>query len=152
MKHKIAISVTLVPSLLVLLAGCGGSASGNSATSKLEPTDVRPALQMLPYHLTLRQIQGPKGNTASFRGRAHGPYHTTLEFSIGIGNQPQPISVTGAGTAHVVYNEELGFVFNDDGEVARKFKTPGQWREVSRMATKVEQSLCRAANGQPCPI
>jgi hypothetical protein len=141
----------LVIIVLLIAAGCG-SASGNSASGKLKPSDVRPALRTLPYVFTLKRIQGPKANVASFRGRAHGPHDTTLEFSIGIGDSPRPVSVPGAGTRHVVWSEEAGFVFNDDGEIARKFKTTAQWREVGRMATKVEQSLCKAATGEPCPI
>lgn len=147
---KVAIPLLLIVVLLIA-AGCG-SASGGSASGKLEPGDVRPALRTLPYAFTIKRIHGPKGNIASFQGRAHGPHDTTLEFSVGIGNHPRPIPVPGAGTKHVVWNEEAGFVFNDDGEVAGKFKTAAQWREVSRMATKVEQSLCRAATREPCPV
>jgi hypothetical protein len=148
---KTSRSPLLALSLLLLAVGCG-AANGDPAIGKLEPADVRPALRTLPYDLTLKRIQGPKGNTASFRGRALGPHDTTLEFSIGIGDFPRPVSVRGAGTRHVVWNEEAGFVFNDDGEIARKFETAAQWREVGRMATKVEQSLCKAATGEPCPV
>lgn len=148
--NKVAIHF-LVAVVLLIAAGCG-SAGDVFTNGKLEPGDVRPALRTLPYAFTLKRVQGPNGNVASFRGRAHGPYDTTLEFSIGIGDKPKPIPVLGAGTGHVVWNEEAGFVFNDDGEAAGKFKTAAQWREVSRMATDVEQSLCRAATGEPCPI
>ncbi|MFL5901450.1 MAG: hypothetical protein ACJ75S_09670 [Solirubrobacterales bacterium] len=148
--NKVVIPFFVIIALLTT-AGCG-SASSESANVKLEPGDVRPALRTLPYVFALKRIHGPKGNIASFHGRAHGPHDTTLEFSIGIGEPPRPVSVPGAGTKHVVWNEEAGFVFNDDGEIARKFETAAQWREVGRTATKVEQSLCRAATGEPCPV
>lgn len=148
---KAAISLCIGLSFLLLAVGCG-AANGDPAIGKLEPADVRTALRTLPFEFALKRVREPKANIASFQGRAHGPHDTTLEFSIGIGDPPRPVPVPGAGTKHVVWNEEAGFVFNDDGEIAEKFETAAQWREVSRMATKVEQSLCRAATGEPCPI
>jgi hypothetical protein len=141
----------LAISVLLISAGCG-SASSESANGKLEPGDVRPALRTLPYVFALKRIHGPKGNVASFRGRAHGPHDTTLEFSIGVGDPPRVISVPGAGTEHAVWEGGSGFVFNDDSTVARKFKTAAQWRQVALMAAEVNESLCKAATGEPCPV
>ncbi len=119
---------------------------------KLEPSDVRSALRTLPYDFKLGRVKGPSGNTASFVGKANGPHNTTLEFSIGIGNPPSAIPVSGVGTKHVEWFDEMGFVFNDNGELVLKFKTTAQWREVARMAVDVEESLCKAATRKPCPI
>lgn len=138
-------------SLLPVASGCG-AASGDTGSGKLEPSDVRSALQTLPYRFQIKQVKGPAGNTASFAGQAHGPHHTNLEFSIGIGGPPHAVPVPGAGTKHVVWYEEMGFVFNDDSDIDWKFKTAAQWQQVARMAAKVNGSLCRAATGEPCPI
>lgn len=137
--------------LVLVSSGCG-AASGDPASGRLKPSDVRPALRTLPYKFKLRRVKGPLENIASFAGQAHGPHDTTLEFSIGIGDPPHAVSVPGAGTKHMIWYEEMGFVFNDDGEITRKFKTAAQWREVARMAAKVDESLCRVATGNPCPI
>lgn len=148
----------LVAAALALAAaasGCGGDASGDTVASgggRLEPKQVRAALSTLPYKVEVKRVQGPAGNTASFAGKAHGPHDTTLEFSIGIGDPPRPLAVPGAGTKHVEWFEEMNFVFNDDDAIGRKFKTAAQWREVAHMATEVNESLCRAATGEPCPI
>jgi hypothetical protein len=138
----------------LLCAGCGGASdeSGQSGSGKLQPADVRFALQTLPFKSKLWRVKGPAANAASFRGRALGPHNTTLEFSIGVGAQPRPIPVPGSGIRHVVWAEEFGFVFNDDSDVASKFKTPAQWRQVAIMAAEVNGSLCRAATGEPCPV
>jgi hypothetical protein len=143
----------------LLAAGCGGSNDSSGAAvatapaaHKLRPSEVRPAFRGLPYRYSLKRVARPKGNRASFLGRAHGPYGTTLEFSIGIGDPPYVVPVPGAGTLHAVWDEPSGFVFNDDSSIASKFKSPAQWREVSRMATDFEERLCLAATGEPCPI
>lgn len=150
--RKVAIYLLCPSGLFLLLPGCGAASGGDLATGKLEPADVRPALRTLPFDFTLKRIQGPKGNVASFRGRAHGPHDTMLEFSIGIGDPPKVISVPGAGTGHAVWEGGSGFVFNDDSTAVRKFKTAAQWRQVALMAAEVSESLCKAATGEPCPI
>ncbi|MFL5901451.1 MAG: hypothetical protein ACJ75S_09675 [Solirubrobacterales bacterium] len=137
--------------VLLIAAGCG-SASSESANVKLEPGDVRPALRTLPYVFALKRIHGPRGNVASFKGLAHGPHDTTLEFSIGIGDSPRVVSVPGAGTEHAVWEGGSGFVFNDNSTVVSKFKTAAQWRQVALMAAEVNESLCKAATDEPCPV
>ena len=92
---------------------------------------MRAALATLPYEVKVRRIKGPAGNSASFAGKAHGPHNTTLEFSIGIGDPPHPLPVPGSGTKHVVWYEEMEFVFNDDSDIASKFETAAQWQEVA---------------------
>lgn len=138
--------------IVVLTAAVCVIAIDRSEGGKLEPSDVRPALRVLPYDLKLRRVKGPFDNAASFTGKAQGPHHATLKFSIGIGNPPHAIPVPSAGTKHVEWFEEMNFVFNDDGEIGLKFETAAQWREVARMATDIVERLCRAATGKPCPI
>ena len=137
--------------LLLALGGCGGN-NGSSSSGKLNPEDVRPALRHLSFKYSLWRVQGPSGNEASFRGRAHGPYDTTLEFSIGIGNPPEAVPVPGAGTLHTFWERGSDFAFNDDSAIGEKFKTAAQWREVSRMATEVNDLLCLAATDEHCPV
>lgn len=158
-ESRIVRSAVLVIALsALLLAGCGSSSDEADAgpapaeIGKLEPTEVRSALRSLPFDAKAWRVNGPAANVASFRGRAHGPHNTTLEFSVGLGAQPRPIPVPGSGVRHVVWADALGFVFNDDSDVPRKFKTAAQWRQVAIMAAEVNGSLCRAATGEPCPI
>jgi hypothetical protein len=147
-------ALLLVAALAILCSGCGSASgdTGEAESGKLNPDLVRAAMRTLPYDVKLKQVPGPAGNTASFKAKAHGPHDTTLEFSIGIGDPPHPLPVPGAGTKHVEWFEEMNFVFNDDDAIGRKFKTAAQWREVAHMATKVNESLCKAATGEPCPI
>jgi hypothetical protein len=151
MRTRIAISVMFAAGLLVLLAGCGGSASGNPATGKLKPVDVRPALRALPYEIVVKRVQGPGRNLASFRGRAHGSHKTTVEFSIGIGDPPRVLSVRGVGTQNVAWEEASGFVYNDNAWPT-EFKTSAQWRRAAKMSVAIWESLCEAATGEPCPV
>ena len=157
MVQRFRFLVPLFLLVLLLASGCGDASSGSAATTsvstgRLEPADVRVALRTLPFSSMVERIQGPKGNIASFRGRAHGPHDTTLEFSIGIGDPPKPVRVPGAGTRGVVWEESAGFVFNDDSAVARKFTTAAQWHQVAVMAAEVYGAMCRAATGKPCPV
>jgi hypothetical protein len=136
---------------LLVLTGCG-SASEDSASRKLEPGDVRPALRNLPYRHRVWRVPPPKGDTAAFRGRAEGPHHAALEFSIGLGDPPQTsVAVRGAGKVHSVWESAFGYVYNDSG-LPKNFRTDAEWRAAATMGVEIEESLCKAVSGEPCPI
>lgn len=139
---------------LLLIVGCG-AAKGDSAqeeSGRLAPQDVRRALRGLPFRYSLRRVPGPKENDASFRGHAYGRYDTRLQFSIGIGDPPKEVPVSGSRVRHVIWEEESGFVFTDDGAALSKGATAAQWEEIATMSVAIQERLCRAATGEPCPI
>lgn len=147
---RIAIPSLLSAGLLFLASGCG-SASGESASGRLAPSDVRQALRSLPYEISLTRIKGPSGNTASFRGKARGPRDIILKFSIGIGDPPKAIPVKPLGVQNSAHEDASGFVYNDDAWPS-EFGSLAQWKVAAHMSVDVWESLCKAATGEPCPV
>jgi hypothetical protein len=75
-----------------------------------------------------------------------------MRFSIGLGDPPQAVPVDGVGVSRATYLPELGFVFNTDAEFGSKFETASAWHAAGRMATEIEEQLCRKVSGKPCPV
>lgn len=142
----------------MFLAACGGgggagaSAADNagSGSDVLRPEDVRPVLSSLPYKFKLRPVQPPGHDDAAFRGRALGPDHTVVEFTVGVGAEAFAVPLPGIGTVHAISNGAAGFAFNDYVSGGGHFSRPGQWKEALQMVFEIEERLCRRATGKPC--
>jgi RNA-splicing ligase RtcB len=53
------------------------------------------------------------------------------------------------------YSRGGGFLFTDDiiipGGVGKQIHNGAQWREANLMEVAMEEKLCKATTGQPCP-
>jgi hypothetical protein len=152
-------SILLVTACLlggVAVAACGGGASASSDVGPhaggLAAADVRPALSSLPYEIHLQALKPPARDTAAFRGRAVGRFHTVMKFTIGLGEYAIPLPLPGIGTRFAVSNGEAGFVFNSNASEGKDFSSRNEWEEVGKMEVAIEERLCRRATGKPCPI
>lgn len=149
---------------LCLAAGCGSSAKGVSVTesSRSEPPRVLSAgeakqlLTSLPYKYHWRRVNLPDGATDALAGTAIGKHRTKLPFGISFGTNAQAVPVPQSGTRSAYdYAAGGGFVFTDDiivaGEGANQIHTAAQWREANYMEVEMEEKLCKASTGRPCP-
>lgn len=138
--------------------GCGGdSASGDSQIPSA--VETKKLLLELPYRYEFRTVKGPAGASAAVGGRVFGRHSTWFDFGVSLGsNSPKPVPVPRGG-AEVVGNP--GFVFstnvlvrgeNGQFKAGEQLRTRAQWRESGHMATEMEQALCRAITGRPCPV
>ncbi|MGN6258515.1 MAG: hypothetical protein ACTHN3_12325 [Solirubrobacterales bacterium] len=158
--------------LLVVLAalavGCGSSASGDGTTGAgstaasndpprvLSTQEAKQLLQQLPYRYEFRKVKLPEGATGAVAGTAIGKHHTVLHFGVSLGTEAGAVPVPQAGVRDPYdYSAGGGFVFNDDlvvaGGVGKQFKTGAQWEEATSMEVEMEEKLCKAATGEPCP-
>jgi hypothetical protein len=148
--------------LLALMAGvsaCGGFAKGDG-THVLSSKEAKNTLLKLPYRYRFRKVAIPKGASGALAGRATTAHGTFLNFGVALGREPGVVSVPRAGTNSAYGYSEGGFVFTDDLQVAGKhhtwhrparFHTERQWNEAISIAVKMQEKLCKAATGSPCP-
>lgn len=149
-------------------AGCGAAASGqeqpNNPTNHpriLSTSEARGLLVSLPYRYTWRKVPLPQGATGALAGKAVGQYHTVVHFGVSLGVEAGAVPVPRAGVEDSYdYSAGGGFVFTTDLEVPGKnetvhpgsqFHTRAQWNEATSMEVAMEEKLCRAATGRPCP-
>lgn len=143
--------------LIVATTGVGSCGLGSGVLSSSEAKQV---LLQLPYRYHWRQVELPEGASGALAGTAFGKHHTIVHFGISLGAEPQAVPVPRAGTSVADYELENGFVFNDDLGVAGKkgnvrwggqFHTAAQWNEAASIVVDMEEKLCKAASGKPCP-
>lgn len=102
----------------------------------------------------------PEGATEALAGEATGKHNVVLKFGVALGKHPSgvPVPISGAEEAYGYPNG--GFVYTDDLMVptkARKwvvnprFHNWRQWHEAGHMEVEMEEKLCEAATGEPCP-
>lgn len=151
-KHiQTSVRLLVIPIMIGLISGCGAEL-GNAESMKLKASDIRPALNTIPYRYSLRRVTPPVGDMAGFQGKTYGPHKTRLHFSIGLGDRPVAVPIKGSGTVHAVWATPFGFALNDDLVAMGKSATRAQWEIAAKMAVAVYESLCRAASGEPCPV
>jgi hypothetical protein len=121
--------------------GCG------STDDDLQADQVEPALRATGYPIKLRQVERDKGT--GFVGVARGPHNTRIRFSISLGEFP--IRVSGKTQDLIVYHN-ANFTFNDNINNVRKFGNGARWDEAVSISLALQERLCRAATGDPCPI
>lgn len=157
--------------LLIILAfvgGCGSSASGDSPTSTasseedgspliLSAEDAVALLRELPYHYRFRRVELPEGASDAVAGMATGRHKTVVHFGVAFGQEAEPVPVPQSGTRNPYdFSQGGGFVFTEDiivsGRVGKQIHTAAQWDEANRMVVAMEEKLCKATTGKPCPI
>jgi hypothetical protein len=130
-----------------------GMAVGGCGDDKmLDPNQVKTTFDSLPYKVTFKPTRYRPSGESIFRGIAKTPRGHSLAFAISVGDSPRPVPVPLSGTKTAAGLFSLGFVFNDNSEFVRATDTPQSWKERVDMAVDLEQSLCRAATGNACPI
>jgi len=142
-------ALALVGSIFFILTGCS---TAQDHSGRLQRGQVRPALQSLPFQYKLWAVKPPAGDDAAFQGVAYGKYGSILRFSIGLGAHPRTIPIPKTKLQSQTGEGETGFAFNSDTADAEKFKTLLQWHAAMDMSIEIQETLCRRANGQPCPV
>jgi hypothetical protein len=137
--------VSLAVAGALLLPGCGSS----SADSGLSPDQVRPTLDSLPYHYSLREISFP-GTKTAFVGTARAASGARADFAISICDHQQCPDPPVPTVPRIPISQAVighGWAFLDNGTA----QTPGQTR---RQGLAVGQdtflALCHAAHEQTC--
>jgi hypothetical protein len=84
-----------------------------------------------------------------------------MNFGVSLGTEASGVPVPRSGVEDSYdYSEGGGFVFTADLEVSgkngtvhpgRQFHTKAQWDEAIRMEVAMEEGLCEATTGRPCP-
>lgn len=136
------------------IVGCGSSTKG-APSHVLSAREAEHLLLQLPYRYRWRQVKLPKGASDALAGAVVGKHHTIVHFGISLGTEPQAVPVPRAGTLTPYYYWGGGFVFNDDlvlpKGIGRQFHTAAQWNEATTMTVAMQEKLCKAATGEPCP-
>ena len=124
-------------------------------------SEARHVLRQLPYEYQFRPVPLPDGANGALAGRVRGPHDTSFEFSIALGRHPGAVPDPQSGTANAVGVPVAGFVFNDNILIkgrhgnwvtSKEIHTAAQSTESSNMHLEIEEKLCRAATGKPCPV
>lgn len=152
----------LVVAIASASCDCGASAKEGSVgpSRVLSSSEAKRLLRQLPYRYRWRRVEIPEGASGALAGTVIGRHRTTVHFGISLGSEAEAVSVPLAGTVTPVYYPRGGFVFNDDLEVpgknetvhpGKQFHTAAQWNEAGTMVVEMEEKLCKAATGEPCP-
>lgn len=155
-----ALGLLLALVLLWGAGGCGGESAARDHQPTLDAAETKEILLQLPYRYEFRNVKRPVRASAAVAGRAFARRPDVwFDFGISLGmNHPEPVPVPKGG-AEVVGNP--GFVFNSNLLVrdrrgrlrnGEQFRTAAQLHKAGHMATEMEQRLCRAITGEPCPV
>jgi hypothetical protein len=126
----------------------------------LGSAEAKDLLLQLPYRYRWRKVKPPEGASGVLAGTAIGKHHTVVDFGIALGTGAEAVPVPHAGTLTPYYYHGGGFVFNDDLEVpgrnetvhpGKQFHSAAQWDEAGTMVVEMQEKLCKASTGQPCP-
>jgi hypothetical protein len=157
--------VAMAVTICMIATACGGSdstaASGSAHASALSEGQVRSVLMSLPYRYTFREVPIPPGASGAVAGQIHGPRHTDLAFSITLGTGVNPVPVSESGDENVIGVPVAGFTINANTMAkvgphkwgpSREVSGPGQADVAETMVFHIEESLCKAALHEPCPV
>jgi hypothetical protein len=159
---RLGASVAVVAALLLGLGaiGCGGGAKAEGdGLQTLSAPEAKTVLGELPYRYKYRTVLVPRGATAALAGRAYGPSNTSFDFGIALGDGTNAVPVAQAGVSEVVGNP--GFVFTSNlvvpvgrakWENSKQIHSARQLHVAADMVTEMEEQLCRAITGEPCPV
>ena len=169
-QADLTLAAVVLICVIVMVAGCGANAEGSQQTSGdhsprdskiLSATETKHLLRDLPYKYSFRSVPLPKGAIGAVAGKVRGSHQTTFQFGVALGRSPYPVPVPQAGIANAVGIPSAGFVFTTNLSVrgpkgnwieGPEIHTAAQSSESSRMEVAMEEALCRAATGKPCPV
>lgn len=140
----------LVIAIAIPNCGCG------EGVRVLSSTEAKHLLLQLPYRYHWRQVEVPEGASGALAGTAFGKHHTIVHFGISFGTDAEAVPVPQAGARDPYdYTQGGGFSFTDDtvvsGGVGKQFHTAAQWDEAGTMIVEMQEKLCKASTGEPCP-
>jgi hypothetical protein len=123
--------------------------------------EARTLLLELPYDFVWRKVPLPEGASSALAGKAVGRNRTAIHFGVSFGTETAAVPVPKAGVADAYdYSGRGGFIFTADLEIPgknetvhpnRRFHTREQWNEAISMEVAMEEKLCKATTGRPCP-
>lgn len=158
-KFGAALVLSVVLGLGLLgMDGCG-MAEGTSS-HVLSTSQAKHLFLQLPYHYEFRHVPLPEGASGALAGKAITKHGTFLNFGVALGRHPEGVPVPRSGTEESYGYSEGGFVYTDDLLIPGKhhhwhspprIHTEAQAREVGHIEVEMEEKLCRAATGKPCP-
>lgn len=170
-RWKLALAAVIAAGMcVVMVSGCGAEAAQSDSTSSnassvspriLTTKQAKLRLQKLPYQYAFRSVPLPNGAEGALAGKVTGPHHTSFQFGIALGSDTEAVPVPEVGTDNPTYVPGAGFVFSSnvliEGPSGKwilnpKFKTEAQADASARISVGMEEALCRAATGAPCPV
>ena len=154
--RRCGLAVTLLA--MAVGCGCGASADGEATGTpphSLDAAEAKQLLSTLPYRYRWRKVKPPEGATGAVAGTAVGKHRTVLHFGVALGADPEPVPVPGSGTVSAYGYPRGEFVFTDDvitrDGIGKQITNEAQWREANLMVVEMEEKLCKAVTGEPCP-
>ncbi len=151
----------LIASICVSAAGCSGTSADAGDPHFLTQSETKQLLLGFQYKFSFRRVALPQGATGALGGRIHGPRHTSFDFGLALGKDAEPVLVPDTNLPNVVRVGPAGFVWTDNtmrrarnGKliVGRSIHSGAQLREAGHIEVEIEEKLCRAATGKPCPV
>jgi len=159
-----SVGVLFVFLILTIGCGCGAAANGEGTVGSprvLSSGEAKRLLLRLPYRYRWRQVPLPKGASGALAGTAMGKHRTVIHFGVAFGTAAEAVPVPQAGRRNPYdYSQGGGFVFTDDiivprsivpSGIGKQIKTAAQWHEANIMEVEMEEKLCKASTGEPCP-
>ena len=135
------------------LQGCG------SGTETLSEAEAKELLRELPYRFEFSPVATPDGADGAVGGTVFGPHRTHIRFGISLGEGAGKVSLGpdtdfgnggGTETAHLTADDTL--MVDGKLQINPRFKTRAQWETAATMHVSIEEKLCKATEGHPCPI
>lgn len=151
----------LIVSICASVAGCGGSSADAGAPRVLTQNETKHLLLEFPYRFSFQHVALPQSATGAIGGRINGPRHTSFDFGLSLGKSAEPVLVPDTNLPNVVRVGPAGFVWTDNTTrrarngkliVGRSIHSGAQLREAGHIEVEIEEKLCKAATGKPCPV
>ncbi len=146
---------------ITTIAGCGGSAGGSDTSKILSTGETKQIVKELPYAFSFRSVPLPEGATGAVAGRAVNKRGVVIRFGISLGRHPKAVPVQHADPSGAYGYPRAGFVYTDDATIRNargqrvvngRFRTDAEYHEALDINVAIQESLCKAATGEPCPI
>jgi hypothetical protein len=131
----------------------------SSGPKTLSEAEAKSLLRQLPYLFEFRPVRVPQGASGAVAGRVIGPHGTVVRFGVSLGSEGEPVSLgphtdfgdaTGGATFRVT--DDAWIVVNGNATFGKQIRTQAQWHEAATMNVDIEEKLCRATEGKPCPV
>jgi hypothetical protein len=160
LSFKVALIALCVAVSVVVACACGNVAKGDRGSRVLSAEEAKQLLLELPYRYKFRTVESPKGASGALAGRVTTSRGTFLNFGVALGRDADGVPVPKAGTGNAYGYPYGGFTFTDDTLIPSKkhkwhsparFRTSKQWHEAVNMGVEMQEKLCMAATGKPCP-
>jgi hypothetical protein len=148
------VALALLLALVALsLQGCG------DGTETLSEEETKELLRQLPYRFEFSPVTAPDGADGAVGGTVFGPHRTYIRFGISLGEGAEKVSLGpdtdfsnggGTETAHLTADDTR--VVDGKLRINPRFKTRAQWETAATIHVAIEEKLCKATEGHPCPI